>query len=162
VVLHQPSQLREFIRLHIRDNFRVLYVPKDATVIQHWRQVGVIAYAAGNLTLCIDELGMLCENGQFRADEKGKSPILESIVHYGRHRNLVVIATAQRPTDVALRFRALCSQFRIFQTVEKQDLDYLEPRIGETCVSLLPKLPKYDFVVWTETGEIYRGRTAKM
>jgi hypothetical protein len=143
----------------LKTKFKVLYVPRTGTVIEHWRHVGTIAYAIGNLTLCIDEIGLLCERGELKKDGTPGQPILESIIHFGRHRNIEVIATTQRPTGVALRFRALCTEMIIFNTVEKRDLDYLEERVGAETIALLPTLPKYDYVEWKEDGSITQGRT---
>lgn len=131
-------------------------------MVDNWRRVGVLAYARGNLLLCIDEMGMLSENGQFIQDAKGKEPILKAIVHYGRHRKLDVICTAQRPTDVARRYTALCSEIRCFQTSEPKDLTYLQERVGESAVSQLPGLPNFEFLHWTDSGVgIYKRKLAR-
>lgn len=123
--------------------------------MKHWRAVGVIAYARGDLTLLIDEIGLLCQFGQFKRDAKNDDPILEKIIHFGRHRNINVVATSQLPTDIALRYRSLCAEFRIFQIDEKSHLDYLAERIGAKTASELPNLQKYDYVWWQDTGDVY-------
>jgi len=153
-VFHRPLELREFVGQRLKKPFRVLYVPKDSSVIKHWRQVGVIAYAAGDMTVAIDEIGMLCQNGQLIQDSKDDEPILYKMIHFGRHRNVQVVATAQRPVDLALRYRALSTEFRIFKTTEKKDLDYLSERIGKSATDLLPNLPDYAYVYWKDDGTI--------
>jgi hypothetical protein len=97
-------------------------------------------------------MGMLTEAGQFSIDSPGEEPILKSIVHYGRHRKIDVICTAQRPTDVARRYTALCSELRIFQTNENKDLTYLESRVGQSACKQVQNLPKFTFLHWTDDG----------
>lgn len=153
LVCRHPQELKEFLREHQHGQpFRILYQPKDLEPVAHWRKVGVLAYATGDLLICIDELGLLCEYGQLKVDAKGKEPILKSIVHYGRHRKIHCIATAQRPTDVAMRYRALCSEVRCFQTNEPKDLTYIQERVGQLAANRLPTLPKYAFLHWTDDG----------
>jgi hypothetical protein len=153
LLIHDPTILKEKLREFGRHRpFKILFQPRTGSVLENWRKVGVLAYAQGNMLLCIDEMGMLTENGQFVLDAKGKDPILKSIVHYGRHRKLDVICTAQRPTDVARRYTALCSEMRCFQTSEPKDLTYLSERVGESAVSQLPALPNFVFLHWTDSS----------
>jgi hypothetical protein len=160
-LIYDPETLKRFLKEAGRYSpFKILYQPRAESVLDNWWQVGVVAYARGNLLLCIDEMGMLAENGQFLQDgSPGPDPILKSIVHYGRHRKLDVICTAQRPTDVARRYTALCTEIRCFQTSEPSDLTYLQKRMGESAVSRLPGLPNYCFLHWTDAGSgIYRRK----
>lgn len=139
----------------------MLYVPQNGNLLAHWRQVGQLAYSTGNLTLCVDEIGMICKGGQFAVDAKGQDPILESIVHYGRHRNVQIIATTQLPTDVALRYRSLCCDIRMFQVDEPAHLDYLAAKVGWNTANQLPTLEKFHYVVWLDTGETYQAKTER-
>lgn len=153
VVIHDPATLKQLLRERGRSEpFHVLYQPRTGTVIDNWRRVGVLSYATGNLLLCVDEMGMLTEYGNFMQDAKGKEPILKAIVHYGRHRKIDIICTAQRPTDVARRYTALCTELRVFQTSENKDLTYLAERMGQSAVSKLAALPKFTFLHWTDAG----------
>jgi hypothetical protein len=162
LVIHDPGELKTLSKEWGRTKpFKVLFQPRAGSVMDNWRKVGTVAYASGNLLLCIDEMGMLTENGSFLADG-GEEPILKSIVHYGRHRKLDVICTAQRPTDVARRYTALCSEMRIFQTTEPKDLTYLQGQVGESAVQQLPTLPNYVFLRWTDEGTgIHRRKLKK-
>jgi len=160
LVCSKPSELKEYVRKHLKGNFRVLYVPKSGTVIGHWRHVGVVCYAAGDVTIGIDEIGFLCKGGNIMPDCKGDEPILYKIIHFGRHRNVNVIATAQRPANMAVSYRALSTEFRIFRTNEDGDKNYLSERIGQKAADLLHTLPDYAFVLWKdngETGVVQRG-----
>lgn len=154
LVTGSPSELREFVAKNLRGNFRVLYQPKGGSIIGHWRCVGVVAYAAGDLTLAVDEMGFLCEGGNFKPDCRGDDPILYKIVHFGRHRNIRVICTAQLPKNIATNYRDLSDEFRIFQMVDGRQVDYLSERIGKETAALLPKLGKYAFVLWRSDGEV--------
>jgi hypothetical protein len=159
LVIHDPQVLKGLLRDRGKSQpFRVLYQPRSGEVIDHWRKVGILAYARGNLLLCIDEMGMLCENGQFMQDAKGREPILKSLVHYGRHRQIDMICTAQRPTDIARRYTALCSEIRIFQTDEPKDLTYLQERVGELAANQLPQLGKFCQLRWNDQGATVHRR----
>lgn len=159
LVVHDPGELDAVTKPSGKARpFRVLYQPRHGSVIENWREVGVIAYARGNLLLCIDEMGMLTEQSKFKVDnDEGRDPILEDIVHYGRHRKIDVICTAQRPTDVARDYTALCSELRCFQTNENRDLTYLRERMGESATKKVTQLPKFVFLHWTDDGTaLYR------
>jgi len=144
--------LRDYIRENFAGEWKILYAPTGGSVLDHWRAVGVVAYAAGNLLLCIDELGLLCENGQFKHEVKNDDPILEKIVHFGRHRGIRIMSTSQLPTDIALRYRSLCSEFRMFKITEPEHMKYLAARIGKANAAKLPHLEKYWFMVWKDDG----------
>jgi len=148
-VFNKPSQLIDFLKDKATGNFRVLYVPLSGDPAEHFDAVGRICYARRDLTLCIDEIGILGEGGKVDVD---CLQTMKEIVHFGRHRKLWIMCTAQRPTDVPKRLRALASEFRIFQTNEPGDLQYLESRIGGAAVCRLPELKKYDYVIWKDDG----------
>lgn len=152
IVVSKPSELLAFVREHLNGDFRILYAPKHGNMMQHWRAVGSIAKAAGDLLLVIDEIGMLCQGGRFKPDAKGRDPILEELVHFGRHRELTIIATAQLPPDVALDYRALCTEMRMFRTIEPTHVEYLAKKAG-SATEQLPDLQKYAFVWWKDDGE---------
>jgi hypothetical protein len=159
LVVDNPEELKGVLREAGRyGEFKVLYQPRarSGRILDHWRKVGVMAFAQGNMLLCIDEMGLLCEDGQFRKDTpasvKNVDPILEAITFQGRHRKLDVICTAQRPTNIARGYTSMCQEMRIFQTSEKNDLTYLQSAVGESTVRRLPALPKYTFLHWTDEG----------
>jgi len=154
LVTGSPLELREYVAKNLTGSFRVLYQPKGGSIINHWRHVGVIAYAAGELTLCIDEMGFLCDGGNFKPDCRGDDPILYKIVHFGRHRNIRVICTAQLPKNIATNYRDLSDEFRIFQMVDSRQVDYLAERIGKDTAERLPNLGKYAFVLWRSDGSV--------
>jgi hypothetical protein len=141
--------------------FKILYQPEKGRILDHWRRVGLMAYSRGNMLLCIDEMGLLCEDGRFRQDStvKNVDPILEDIVHRGRHRKLDVICTAQRPQNIARGYTSMCSELRVFHTHENRDLTYLEERMGESATSRLTTLPPFVFLHWTDNGvAIYKPK----
>lgn len=138
----------------LKGNFRALFQVKSGTVLGQWRQVATIAYAAGDVDLAVDEIGFLCKNGSILPDCKGDEPMLYKVVFFGRHRNVRLIATTQSPPNMALAYRSMSDEFRIFQTTEPAHLKYLSERIGERAASLLPTLPKYAFVVWRADGQV--------
>jgi hypothetical protein len=153
VALHKPTDLVAYVTEHFKGDFRILYTPLGGNMMHHWREFATVAYAAGNVFVCIDEIGMLCDGGKFKPDAKGKDPILELMVHYGRHRKLTIMATSQCPPDVAKRYRAMCTEMRLFRTIEPDHLDYFAERVGKETAAKLPKLPKYAFVWWKDDGE---------
>jgi hypothetical protein len=161
IVLHDTGELKALLREAGKSQpFRVLYQPRRGSILENWREVGVLAYERGGLLLCIDEIGMLTEQSKFKVDNpNGADPILEAIVHYGRHRKIDLICTAQRPTDVARDYTALCSEIRCFQTDEPLDLTYLRKRVGESAIKQITGLPKFVFLHWTDGGTaIYRPK----
>lgn len=163
VVVHTPSELKAYLRENFRKDFRVLYVPLKGDIMAHWSQVGTLCYAAGNMMICIDEVGFLCEGGKLTPDvpKTGQPPVLFAILHFGRHRNIQVVATSQLPTDVALRYRSLCTDIRMFKIDEPTHLAYLGEKVGGRTVERLPSLEKYDYVVWTDNGEVFQSRTER-
>ena len=159
IVVNTPVALKQYIKANFSKDWKILYVPKEGTVLKHWKHVGRIAYGCGNLNLVLDEIGLLCEHGYYKKEIKGQDPILESMVSFGRHRCVNIIATTQVPSTVALHYRSLCCEMRLFQIDEKAYLDYIQDRIGAAPTSLLPGLPKFTFVHWRDTGEFVKVKS---
>lgn len=160
LVTDDPAKLREYFREKGQlEPFRILYWPRKGREIDHWRKVAIGCYETGNMLVCVDEAGLLCENGQFRIDKKGHVPMLEELVHRGRHRSVDIVCTAQRPTDIARRYTSQSTDLRIFNTTENNDLTYLQERVGQSAAERLPSLPKYTYLHWTPDGvNIYQPK----
>jgi len=60
--------------------------------------------------------------------------------------------TTRRPHAVSRSLTAEVAEFRIFKTNEPLDLKYFRDYIG-SAVNELPKLQKYEYLWWIDTGE---------
>ena len=100
-------------------------------------------YEVGNMAFVVEELSFFA--GASFAPEP-----LATIIRCGRHRNIDLIATAQRAADVPKVLIALANQAVIFNQSEPNSLDYLSKWIPVEMVRALPRLTqgqrlKFDF-----------------
>jgi hypothetical protein len=99
-----------------------------------------------DVLIFIDEIGLLTSSNHYDID-----PHFNGLLRFGRHHNLFLLLTAQRPVDVNRSITAESSHIISFNQTETRDLGYFS---GYFDVSILPKLKKYNFMCWKDTGEI--------
>ena len=73
---------------------------------------------------------------------------IESLINYGRHRNLNIIATVRRPARILRDYTAASDLWLCFRTIEPRDTAYLADILGSQAAVMLPELPKYCFLLY--------------
>lgn len=120
-------------------NFTIIYKPHDGEI----EKVLELVNATGNVTLIIEEIHLLSKSTQSN---------LYRILTTGRHKNINVIATAQRPYRVSRDLTAQSDIIISFRQTEKRDIDYLTEFSDEagTLSEKLRKLRTGKFIVIQE------------
>ena len=80
-----------------------------------------LAWELGNCTLLAEEVSIICRPNWI--DEN-----LEKITLFGRHRNVSLVATTQRPALVHRSITAIAEKIVAFRHEETSDLEYLKDR----------------------------------
>ena len=155
--VHQPGELKAFLRTHLNSGFRVLYQPlltapawnagepdHSADLIGHFNAVVHLAIACGRLILAFDELDRVTSANWMPAG-------LAYLVNQGRHVQISMIATARRPQQIPREFTSQAHLIEIFRMTEPRDLRYLAEFIGDATAARLPHLAAFSFLRWEET-----------
>jgi hypothetical protein len=66
-------------------------------------------------------------------------------------QQVIIVATAHRPTDVPTDLRAIADVWCLFQTTQEHDLDLIETRCSVQVRNAVAKLKPREFVVWDDT-----------
>jgi len=153
-VFHQPGELREYLAHHINsDVVKVIYKPDRGSLMWHFKAVTRIVLEYGErskgVLYAVDEVDLFCDPG---VKLKDGCPQLHQVVEYGRHHGVSMTFTTRRPHAVSRSLTAEVAEFRIFKTNEPLDKKYLREYIG-SAVQQLPKLGKYEYLWWSDTGE---------
>lgn len=113
--------------VHVRENFK-----------EQLELLCILLRAVGNLTLCVDELGLFIPS-------VGPSlpPAITSAMISGRHEGLSFAGTAQRPALVHVTARANAERIRWYRTTEGNDLKAARNHMPPALADSLPSLPDY-------------------
>jgi hypothetical protein len=150
VVVSQPGELKEYLRQHHGERFRVLYQPQSGDMDQHFEAVCLIVKAVGWMIFGIDEIDMLC--GARFGSRRMPNQIYE-LVNYGRHHRVSMLATARTPMEVARGYTSQSHEMRLFQMTEASHIAYFEELIGKENAERLPRLEKFQYLLWRDDGD---------
>ena len=146
VVISEPGQLEEYLRVNRGRRFRVMYQPKRGDLDGHFTAVSKIVAAFGWMIFAVDELDKLC--GQ-RFGETRMPPAFYDLVNYGRHHRVSMIATARRPQAVPTGFRDE-SELRVFSLKPGRALEAITSEIGDGAAGEVAALPKFRYLHFIE------------
>jgi hypothetical protein len=163
-IVHQPAELKAaFAAAGKKGAIHVCYQPLSGDIVEHWEHVGWLCIYAQNLILVCDEVDRICSAN---APKDARSPYwkrtsrtaaLEHIVQYGRHARIAFVGIARAPQDVWRRLTGQCGRMIVFRMVEPLELDAVRGRLGSAATDELPHLGKYEYLDWTEDGNVYLG-----
>lgn len=129
--------------LHVREHFR-----------EQLELLCLLLRAVGDLTLCVDELGLFIPS-------TGPSlpPAITSAMISGRHEGLSFVGTAQRPALVHVTARANAERVRWYRITERNDLDSARDYMPRALADSLPSLPNYVCIETSDAGAAYRDES---
>lgn len=97
-----------------------------------------LAYARGSVLLVLEEV-------QYHASVHHMPRSLKRALLTGRHRDLAIVATSQRPGEVHKTLISQCSKLYLGRMYEYNDIRYLASILGPEAKSLM-ELPERDFI----------------
>lgn len=130
--------------IHVREFFR-----------EQLELLCILLRAVGNLTLCVDELGLFIPSGA----PSSLPPAITSAMISGRHEGLRFCGTAQRPALVHVTARANAERIRWFRITERNDLDAARDYMPRALADSLPRLPNYVCIETSDGGTPYRDES---
>jgi hypothetical protein len=129
--------------IHVREYFR-----------EQLELLCVLLRPVGNLTLCVDELGLFIPS-------LGPSlpPAITSAMISGRHEGLSFVGTAQRPALVHVTARANAERIRWYRITERNDLESARDYMPRPMADSLPSLPNYVCIETSDSGAAFRDES---
>ena len=146
------------------DYFRPLALNKKrfrvvAHVREHFREqlelFCILLRAVGNLTLCVDELGLFIPSGA----PGSLPPAITSAMISGRHEGLTFCGTAQRPALVHITARANAERIRWYRITDPNDVDAARAYMPRALADSLPSLPNYVCIESSDAHAAYRDES---
>lgn len=119
VTANQLLELHDSQKLHNSD-FRIATSDPDDLDL-----LGSVAFLYGHAWLVIEEAGFY-----FPAGSRAPAWMREA-AFLGRHRELSILITAQRPTSIPTDLRSQASRVICFNQLEKNDINWLDTYFGE-------------------------------
>lgn len=89
------------------------------------------------------------ESSQVQSASKAH-PKLDRFVRLANPRRVHLIQSMHRPADAATICRSLTTDWYIFYTTLKNDLDVIEEKCGEECRELVSRLPRHHLLHWSD------------
>lgn len=125
-----------------RKRFRLIFQfpPAETEVELIFDHILKTAYAAGNLLVVIEEVQMYSHSHHL-------GHWLRQCLLTGRHRNLALIFTTQRPGELHKTILSQCSHIFCGQIHEKNDLKYLDNYFYKDAEKLQKLQPQF-FLYW--------------
>jgi hypothetical protein len=145
------DEVRQFLGwARSQRQFAGSFIPED-DLEASFQPIADWAYREGELSFGIEEVPFFCSPGHVPAQ-------LDRIVRLGRHRQLSVIYTGQRMSEIARRLTAATDAFVLFQHTEPIDLDAIAARCGRDVAQRVSALPVHSWLAW---DAIFREVSAK-
>lgn len=127
---------------HSFPEFSGRFLPESDDEDADFNTICAEVYDQGNMLFVVEELPMLGVSAS-SAPKKFKR-----IIRLGRHRNLDLIYTCQRLSEVWLTARSQTDVFVLFAHSEPADLEAIEKRCGAVIAQKVAALKGHDFIVY--------------
>jgi len=145
VIFYRIEALIEFWLKHYRENFRLIYRPIN--ISEDFNQIADLVWRAGNLAFVIEEIDLFASSNYVTSE-------LRNIIQRGRHRDIDVFATSQRPRCFSRILTSQAKEMFIFSTKEPADLKYFSHYLGESAAEQIKNLEKYHCLHWEDPDKI--------
>jgi hypothetical protein len=130
--------------IHVREYFR-----------EQLELLCILLRAVGDLTLCVDELGLFIPSGA----PGSLPPAVTSAMISGRHEGLRFCGTAQRPALCHVTARANAERIRWYRTTERNDLEAARDYMPAALADSLPRLPDYVCIETSDGAPAFRDES---
>jgi hypothetical protein len=137
VVMRQPGELVEFLRVHRHGDFRVCYKP-GLNAEAHFWHIARLVWALRDVVFAVDEIWTYLPAA---APPSDLPEPLRSMALRGRVRGICLLWIAQRPQLVASTLRSVTTEYKVFRLGEQLDLKALRGRVPQAALDQVPALP---------------------
>jgi len=148
--VHSLAELQEFIewcRTNNKQFLAVRYVPEEdesGSLFDDANEFCRLVWEGQNLWVVFEEVHQIANT----ASPASMPPALRKIINRGRHRNISVMVTAIRVSEIPTPIRAGANTFVIFHTAEPIDVKELLKRIGSEATDEVMRLEEHQAVVF--------------
>lgn len=142
VVFTDRRAMLEFWRKHARGDFRIIYQP-EFNPAREIDEIAELVYLCGHVCFVIEEVTAYT-NPNYISDQ------LAHCIQRGRHKDIEIVATTQRPYGLHRLLTSQCRDIYVFNTNEPRDVAYLRDLLGAGVEAKLKTLAKYQFVHWQD------------
>ena len=122
------------------ETFACSYTPGDDPE-REFEELCKVVYEYGNVLLVVEEVPIVVK-ANYLPKTFGR------IVRTGRHRDIDILWTAQRASEVARTLTASTDIWIFFSQTEPRDLDAIAERCGRDIADKVAALGLHDFFVW--------------
>jgi hypothetical protein len=139
--LRSMDDVQEFFRWNRKkQRWAANYVPGDE-LSEELETLCPVLYDRGEMIFAIEEIPLVCSASHL-------PPKLGKLIRTGRHRQLDVVWTAQRASEVSRTLTSLTDEFILFSQTEPLDLDAIAKRCGAEVADRVAHLGRHDFITW--------------
>ncbi len=135
-----------FWQKHYRGNYRIAYQPERNPAFEI-DDIAELVYLCGNVCFVIEEVTAFT-TPNYISDQ------LAHCIQRGRHKNIEIIGTTQRPYGLHRLLTSQCRDIYTFNTNEPRDIAYLRDLLGSDIEAKLKSLAKYQFVHWQDGRDV--------
>lgn len=139
------QQFKAFWKHVYRRPFRLIYRPLVPE--KEIDEIAELVFLLGNMTFVVEEVDCYCTPYQI-------SDAFAHIIQRGRHKNITLIAITQRPYGIHRLLTSQAKELYIFSTSEPRDREYLKSLLGQEIEAKLDALQPYQYVKWTDGGQL--------
>jgi len=139
--LTSAEHVEQFFRWNRKKTFWAAnYVPGDDLEAE-LEEICPTLYDRGHLTFAIEEVPLVCTASHL-------SRRFGKLIRTGRHRQIDMLWTAQRASEVSRTLTSLTDEFVLFSQTEPRDLDAIAARCGSPVADRVAQLGRHDYIVW--------------
>jgi hypothetical protein len=132
--------------------FAASYTPGDAPETE-FEELCKLVYEFGSVLLVVEEVPIVVKANYL-------PPTFGRIVRTGRHREIDILWTAQRVSEVSRTLTASTDFWIFFSQTEPRDLDAIAERCGRDTADKVAGLGLHEFFVWDAvTREVLKDST---
>ncbi len=142
VVFEDRRKFIEFWRRIYIHPYRLIYRPLNdpASEID---EIAEAVYLLGDTCFVLEEVTAYCSEHQI-------SDQLAHIIQRGRHKNIELIATTQRPYGLHRLLTSQAKEIYVFNTNEPRDRQYLNALLGSDIEAKLDSLKQFEYIKWQD------------
>jgi len=145
VVFEDREKFIEFWRRVYIHPYRLIYRPLNDPAAEV-DSIAEAVYLLGDTCFVLEEVTAYCSPYQI-------SEQLAHIIQRGRHKNIELIATTQRPYGLHRLLTSQAKEIYVFNTNEPRDRQYLSALLGSEIETKLDSLKQYEYIKWEDGKE---------
>ncbi len=111
----------------------------------------IVSSKGRNYVLGVDEVDTFVSLHQTNDD-------ISTLINYGRHWQIHLIAVARRTQAVPPELIAQCSDLFVFQMTRPGDIEYLAEYLGPAATARVRSLDTFEYVHWHVSGKAEVGK----